>query len=137
MKSTEITVQTGSRRGVFDITHDCRRFVADASQGADGLLQVFVEHATAGLTLIELGAGSEDDLIAALDSILPRDERWHHRHGSPGHGADHLVAMLARPDLTVPVVRGELALGAWQSIALVDPNPDNATRTVRLSFIRG
>jgi secondary thiamine-phosphate synthase enzyme len=137
VKTTEITVTTGSRRGVFDISDECRRFAHEASGGGDGLLNVFVTHATAGLTVMELGAGSDADLMTALDSIFPRDDRWRHRHGSPGHGADHLVSMVARPDLTVPVVSGELGLGTWQSIALVDPNPDNATRRVRLSFITG
>jgi secondary thiamine-phosphate synthase enzyme len=134
MKSTEITVHTGSRRGVFDITRECDRFLAEAADG-DGLLHVFVPHATAGLVVMELGSGSEADLMEALDRLLPRDDRWRHRHGSIGHGADHLVSMIAAPDLTVPVIAGRLALGTWQSIALVDPNQDNATRTVRLSFL--
>jgi secondary thiamine-phosphate synthase enzyme len=136
MKSTEITVDTGSRRGVFDITRECDRFLAEAADG-DGLLHVFVPHATAGLVVMELGSGSEADLMEALDRLLPRDERWRHGHGSVGHGADHLVSMIAAPDLTVPVIAGRLALGTWQSIALVDPNQDNATRTVRLSFLTG
>lgn len=136
MKSTEITVHTGSRRGVFDITPECERFLAEAADG-DGLLHVFVPHATAGLVVMELGSGSDADLMEALDRLLPRDERWRHRHGSIGHGADHLVSMAAPPDLTVPVIGGRLALGTWQSIALVDPNQDNATRTVRLSFLSG
>jgi len=134
MKSTEITVHTGSRRGVFDITRECDQFLAEAADG-DGLLHVFVPHATAGLVVIELGSGSEADLMGALDRLLPRDDRWRHRHGPIGHGADHLVSMIAAPDLTVPVIAGRLALGTWQSIALVDPNQDNATRTVRLSFL--
>ncbi len=131
MKTTEITVQTGRRRGVFDITAECERFVANE---ADGLLVVFVPHATAGLVVMELGSGSEGDLMAALDRLLPRDERWAHRHGSAGHGADHLVPLFAAPSLTVPVVSGRITLGTWQSIALLDTNPDNATRTVRLTF---
>jgi secondary thiamine-phosphate synthase enzyme len=98
---------------------------------------VFVPHATAGLVVVELGAGSDDDLVATLDRLLPRDERWRHRHGSPGHGADHVVPLLAPPSLTVPVVDGEVQLGTWQSIALLDPNPDNARRTVRLTFVAG
>jgi secondary thiamine-phosphate synthase enzyme len=101
------------------------------------LLNVFVPHATAGLVVVELGAGSDDDLVATLDRLLPRDERWRHRHGSPGHGADHVVPLLAPPSLTVPVVDGEVQLGTWQSIALLDPNPDNARRTVRLTFVAG
>jgi secondary thiamine-phosphate synthase enzyme len=98
---------------------------------------VFVPHATAGIVVVELGAGSERDVLDALDRLLPRDERWQHRHGSPGHGADHVLPLLASPSLTVPVVGGRLALGTWQSIVLLDPNPDNAVRTVRLSFLAG
>ena len=134
VKSIEISVQTGSRRGLFDLTAECARFVAGEG---DGLLSVFVPHATAGVVIMELGAGSDDDLVAALDRLLPRDDRWRHRHGSPGHGADHVVPLLASPSVTIPVVGGRLALGTWQSIALLDPNADNATRTVRLSFVEG
>jgi secondary thiamine-phosphate synthase enzyme len=101
------------------------------------LLHVFVPHATAGVLAMELGSGSEQDVMAALDAFLPRDERWVHRHGSPGHGADHVLPLLVAPSLTVPVVGGRLALGTWQSIALLDPNPDNAERHVRLSFLPG
>ena len=92
-------------------------------------------HATAGLVIMELGAGSDADLLEALDDLLPRDGRWRHRHGSPGHGADHVLPLLAPPTLSVPVVAGRLQLGTWQSIALLDPNRDNPTRTVRLSFL--
>ena len=134
MRATELTVRTGSGRGLFDLTRACADFVA---QEDDGLLNVFVPHATAGIVVVELGAGSDDDLVAVLDQLLPRDDRWRHRHGSPGHGADHVVPLLAPPSLTVPVIGGRLALGTWQSIALLDPNPDNATRTVRLSFVSG
>lgn len=134
MKSTEITVQTGARRGVFDLTAACARFVAGEG---DGLLNVFVPHATAGVVVMELGAGSDDDLVAALDTFLPRDDRWQHRHGSRGHGADHVVPLLAPPSMSVPVIGGRLALGTWQSIALLDPNADNDVRTVRLSFVGG
>jgi thiamine phosphate synthase YjbQ (UPF0047 family) len=98
---------------------------------------VFVPHATAGIVVLELGAGSERDAVTALDRLLPRDDRWVHRHGSPGHGADHVLPLLAAPSLTVPVLGGSLALGTWQSIALLDPNEDNATRKVRLSFLSG
>lgn len=134
MKTTELTVQTGRRRGLFDLTEVCERFVAGE---ADGLLTVFVPHATAGLAIIELGAGSDADLMAALDRLLPRDDRWVHRHGSAGHGADHLVSIVASPSVTIPVVGGRLTLGTWQSIALLDPNADNATRAVRLAFLAG
>jgi len=101
-------------------------------------LSVFVPHATAGLVIVEIGAGSDDDLLAALDRLLPREERlYRHRHGSPGHGADHVLPLLAPPSLTVPVVGGRLGLGTWQSICLLDPNQDNAARTVRLGFLAG
>ncbi len=134
MKTRELEVRTGPTRRVTDLTEACATFVAGEG---DGLLSVFVPHATAGLAVIELGAGSDADLSAALDRLLPRDGRWVHRHGSPGHGADHLVPALLAPTLTVPVVAGRLALGTWQSIALVDTNLDNDRRTVRLSFLAG
>jgi len=137
MNSTVMHVRTGSGRGLFDITGGCARFVAEAAQGGDGLLNVFVPHATAGVVVVELGAGSDDDLIAALDALLPRDDRWRHRHGSPGHGADHVLPLLASPSLVVPVIGGQMQLGTWQAIALLDPNADNTTRTVRLSFVAG
>src|SRR5258708_10808615 len=131
MKTRELTVRTGIGRGLFDLTGECAAFVADASDGGDGLLSVFVPHATAGVVIVELGAGSDDDLLAALDRLLPRDDRWRHRHGSPGHGADHVLPLLAPPSLTVPVVDGDLALGSWQSTALRDPNRGQPARTVR------
>jgi len=137
VRTTELTIRTGRARGLVDLTGACERFVAEAADGADGLLSVFLPHATAGLVVIEAGAGSEEDTLATLDRILPRDDRWRHRHGSPGHGADHVLPLLAPPSLTVPVVAGRLALGTWQSICLVDPNPDNPSRTVRLSFLPG
>ena len=134
METTTITVVSGSQRGVFDITAEAARFVAGKS---DGLLSVFVPHATAGLAIIETGAGSEDDLLALLDDLMPRDEaRYRHRHGSPGHGADHLLPGLIAPSVVIPVVGGEMALGTWQSIVMVDPNADNPDRTVRFSFIK-
>jgi secondary thiamine-phosphate synthase enzyme len=134
MKTAELTIQTGRQRGLHDLTSACERFVAGEG---DGLLVVFVPHATAGLVVMELGSGSEPDLMASLDSMLPRDDRWGHRHGSRGHGADHVLPLLAPPSLTVPTVAGRLALGTWQSIALLDTNPDNSVRTVRLSFMPG
>ena len=137
MDTTEITVRTGRERGPHDITGECDRFVARASGGGDGLLSIFVPHATAGLIVMELGSGSEEDVVESLDRLVPRDERWVHRHGSPGHGADHVVPLLVPPSLTLPVIGGRLALGTWQSIALLDPNPDNPARTVRLSFLAG
>jgi len=123
---------------LVDLTGDCAGFTTQAADGGDGLLSVFVPHATAGLVIVEIGAGSDDDLLAALDRLLPREERlYRHRHGSPGHGADHVLPLLAPPSVSVPVVGGRLTLGTWQSICLLDPNPDNAVRTVRLSFLPG
>jgi secondary thiamine-phosphate synthase enzyme len=137
VRSLKLEVRTGDERGFTDLTDACRRFVADQAGGADGLLSVFVPHATAALVIIELGAGSDDDALASLDRLLPRDDRWRHRHGSAGHGADHVLPLLVSPSLTVPVLAGDLALGTWQSIALLDPNADNAIRTVLLSFLTG
>ena len=134
MKTAEIRIQTGSERGLFDLTSRCAEFVSNAG---DGLLNIYVPHATAGLVVMELGAGSDSDLLETLDRLLPRDDRWSHRHGSRGHGADHVVPLLAPPSVTIPVVEGQLALGTWQSIALLDPNADNSMRTVRLSFVEG
>ena len=132
MKTAELTIHTGSRPGLFDITAECQRFVADEG---DGLLNAFVPHATCGLVIMELGAGSDDDLLAALERLLPRDDRWRHRHGSAGHGADHVLPLLVAASITIPVVDGRLGLGTWQSVALLDTNVDNASRTVRLSLV--
>jgi secondary thiamine-phosphate synthase enzyme len=137
VETTELTVRTGRERGFTDLTRACERFLEEVAPDGDGLLSIFVPHATAGLVILELGAGSDDDALATLDRLLPRDDRWVHRHGSPGHGADHVVPLLAPPSLTVPVVHGRMTLGTWQSIALLDPNADNATRAVRLSFLAG
>jgi secondary thiamine-phosphate synthase enzyme len=137
VQSIEIDVRTGRDRGFSDLTPACARFAAEASAGGDGLLSVFVPHATAGVVILELGAGSDTDALHTLDRLLPRDDRWTHRHGSHGHGADHVLPLLAAPSITVPVLAGRLALGTWQSIALLDPNADNATRHVRLSFLAG
>jgi secondary thiamine-phosphate synthase enzyme len=134
VRSEIITVRTGNRPAVRDITGPAADFV---SGEGDGLLHVFAPHATAGIALIESGAGSEDDLLRALDDLLPADDRWRHRHGSRGHGRDHLLPAFVAPAVTVPVLGGRLALGTWQSICLVDPNSDNPTRQVRLSFLHG
>jgi secondary thiamine-phosphate synthase enzyme len=135
METEMIQVRTGSREGVFDITGQCADFASRAAAGGDGLLHVFVPHATAGLALIELGASSDRDLLAVLDDFLPGDDRWRHAHGSRGHGRSHVMPAFVPPYATVPVVGGGLALGTWQSIALVDLNVDNATRQIRLSFL--
>ncbi len=137
MRSLELEVRTGTARGFTDLTPACARFAADASEGGDGLLNVFLPHATAGVVVLELGAGSDEDALLALDRLLPRDDRWRHRHGSPGHGADHVLPLLASPSVTIPVIAGRLAIGTWQSVTLLDPNEDNATRRVRLSFVKG
>ncbi|MBX7265882.1 YjbQ family protein [Micromonospora sp. Llam7] len=134
MRSEVITVRTGSRPTVRDITAEAEQFLTGTG---DGLLHVFVPHATAGVAIIETGAGSDDDLITALDAVLPTDERWRHRHGSPGHGRDHVLPAFVAPYATLPVLGGRLALGTWQSVCLVDTNGDNPTRQVRFSFLPG
>ena len=134
MNSTEFEIDTRGRR-VTDLTAPVRDFAAEA--GDDGLVQVFLPHATAGLALMETGSGSEEDLEAVLDRVLPRDDRYVHRHGSVGHGRDHLLPVLVSPSLTIPVAGGRLLLGTWQSVVLVDPNRENDVRRVRLSFVRG
>jgi secondary thiamine-phosphate synthase enzyme len=132
--SQEINFRTGSDEVVRDLTGECERFLVDAGAG-DGLLHVWVPHATAGLAIIETGAGSDDDLLAALRRLLPPDAGWRHRHGSPGHGRDHVLPALLPPYATIPVLGGQLALGTWQSVCLVDTNRDNPVRRVRLSFL--
>lgn len=126
---------TGSREAAVDITDRCASFLAGAASGRDGLLNVFVPHATAGIAVIETGAGSDTDLLARLRDLLPADDRWHHRHGSPGHGRDHVLPAFIAPHATLPVIGGTLALGTWQSVVFVDTNVDNARRQVRLSFL--
>ena len=134
MRTEEFIVDTSGRR-VVDITDRVGRFAEGA--GSDGLVSVFVPHATAGLALMETGSGSEDDLEGVLDGLLPRDDRYRHRHGAPGHGGDHLLPVFVSSSLTVPVVGGRLALGTWQSVVVVDPNRDNNQRRIRLSFLPG
>jgi secondary thiamine-phosphate synthase enzyme len=125
---------TGGADRVLDLTRDCEEFVAGRG---DGLLHLFVPHATAGLAILETGAGSDDDLLAALADLLPGDDRWQHRHGTPGHGRSHVMPALVPPYATVPVVDGRLGLGTWQSICLVDLNVDNPDREVRFSWLAG
>ncbi|WP_330251107.1 secondary thiamine-phosphate synthase enzyme YjbQ [Nocardia sp. NBC_00565] len=134
MQSSVFQVHTGRGEVVHDITPQCAAFAREA--GDDGLLHVFVPHATAGIAIIELGAGSDDDLLAALRDLLPADDRWRHAHGSRGHGRSHVMPALIPPYATIPVIGGALTLGTWQSIALVDLNVDNPDRQVRLSFLR-
>ena len=132
MDSVELSYTTGSNPTTLDITGDVLEFVAGRG---DGLVTVFVPHATAGIALIETGSGSDRDLLEHLDTLLPRDDRWSHRHGSPGHGADHVMPAIVSPSVTIPVIGGRPTLGTWQSIVLVDPNRDNRTRRVRLAFV--
>lgn len=132
MRSATRTYRTGDRDAVLDVTRDCADYVED--QG-DGLLHVFVPHATAGIAILETGAGSDEDLLAALADLLPADDRWRHRHVSPGHGRSHVMPALVPPYATVPVLGGRLQLGTWQSICLVDLNVDNHVRELRLSFL--
>jgi secondary thiamine-phosphate synthase enzyme len=133
MNTTTITVHTGAIRTAADITAEASAFVTGHG---DGLLSVFVPHATAGIAVIETGAGSDDDLLASIERLLPSDDGlYHHRHGSPGHGADHVLPAWISPSVVVPVINGELMLGIWQSIVLVDPNRDNPTRVVRFSLL--
>ena len=134
MDTIELTITTGSAPAAVDITAEAVTFAAGRG---DGLLNVFVPHATAGVAVFETGAGSEADLLTHLDEMLPRDGRWRHAHGSPGHGADHVMPAFIAPSISVPVVDGTLQLGTWQSIVLIDPNRDNPTRRVRFSFIDG
>lgn len=131
METKTLDLDTSERR-LLDLNDEVRRFCASF---ADGLLSIFVPHATAGLAILELGAGSEDDLEDLLGRLLPKDDRYHHRHGSPGHGADHLLPVLLAPSVTIPVVGGGPVLGTWQHVTLVDLNPDNPHRRVCLSFL--
>ena len=133
MHSIVLTIETG-RRLVTDVT----RQVQEACRGrGDGLVNMFVPHATCGLALMEVGSGSEDDLAAILDDLLPLADRYRHRHGSTGHGRDHVLPALVSPSLTIPVLAGEPQLGTWQSVVIVDTNVDNRTRTLRISFLAG
>lgn len=134
MDSETRTYRTGDQEVVLDLTRDCASYAVGRG---DGLLHVFVPHATAGIAILETGAGSDDDLLAALADLLPADDRWRHRHGSPGHGRSHVMPALVPPYATVPVLDGRLALGTWQSICLVDLNVDNDVREVRFSFLAG
>jgi secondary thiamine-phosphate synthase enzyme len=134
--TTVVQIRTGSREAVVDLGGEIERFLR--STGArEGLLNVWVPHATAGLAVIETGSGSDTDLLTALHDLLPADDRWRHRHGSPGHGRDHVLPAIIAPSMSVPVLDGRTALGTWQSVCLVDTNGDNAVRSVRLSFLPG
>lgn len=133
MDTDVLEIDTAKRR-IVDLTDEVRSFCAGHR---DGLCNVFVPHATAGVAIIETGAGSDDDLVDTLEHLLPRDDRYRHAHGSPGHGADHVLPALVAPSITVPVAGGQPLLGTWQSVVLVDLNRDNPRRSVRLSFVNG
>lgn len=134
MDTSVITVRTGNAPVVRDITGEAEQFVRGRG---DGLLHVFVPHATAGVAIIETGAGSDEDLLTAIDELLPAEDKWRHRHGSRGHGRDHVLPAWIPPYASLPVIDGRIALGTWQSICLVDPNGDNPERQVRFSFLNG
>lgn len=135
MKSAEIVIRTGNRATTVDITAEAAEFCRNEG---DGLLHVFAPHATAGLALFETGAGTESDVLGAIDELLPAEPgRWRHEHGTPGHGRDHVLPAFISPSLTIPVERGRMVLGTWQSVVLVDTNVDNPTRRVHFSFIQG
>ncbi|OEU96602.1 YjbQ family protein [Streptomyces oceani] len=135
LRTHVLEVTTGSSEVVTDLTDECAAFLRQAAGGRDGLLNLFVPHATAGVAILETGAGSDEDLLAALRDLLPADDRWRHRHGSPGHGRDHVLPAIVPPHATLPVLGGRLELGTWQSVCLVDTNVDNPDRKVRLSFL--
>ncbi|GGY46394.1 secondary thiamine-phosphate synthase enzyme YjbQ [Streptomyces omiyaensis] len=130
-----LSLTTGARETVTDLTRACETFLTETAVGRDGLLNLFVPHATAGLAVLETGAGSDSDLLSTLHHLLPADDRWQHRHGTPGHGRDHVLPAFLPPHATLPVIAGRLALGTWQSVCLVDTNKDNPERQVRLSFL--
>jgi secondary thiamine-phosphate synthase enzyme len=133
MDSSVLTIETG-RRLITDVT----RHVQEACHGrGDGLVNLFVPHATCGLALMEVGSGSEEDLAGIIDDLLPPVDRYRHRHGSTGHGRDHVLPAFVSPSLSIPVLGGEPQLGTWQSVVIVDTNVDNRTRTLRISFLAG
>jgi secondary thiamine-phosphate synthase enzyme len=134
METQMLTLDTSGRR-VIDLTDSVQGFVR--GMGGDGLLNVFAPHATAGVALMETGSGSEEDLEELLRRVIPRDDRYTHRHGSTGHGGDHLLPVFIAPSITIPVEDGTLVLGTWQRVVLIDPNRENNTRSVRLSFLVG
>jgi secondary thiamine-phosphate synthase enzyme len=132
VRSVEVEIRSGTRPAIIDLTDRIAAFLRPKDEG---LLNVFVPHATCGVAIIETGAGSDDDLLGSIDDLLPSDDRWQHRHGSPGHGRDHVLPAWISPSVTIPVVGGRVALGVWQSVVLVDTNVDNPLRTVRLSLL--
>lgn len=135
MQSTEISINTGNQPTTADITSEVADFCRDKG---DGLVSIFLPHATAGVALFETGAGTEPDVLTAIDDLLPAEQgKWRHQHGSPGHGRDHVLPAFISPSLTIPVENGQMALGTWQSVVVIDTNVDNPNRKVRLSFLAG
>lgn len=135
MQSTEISINTGNQPTTADITSEVADFCRDKG---DGLVSIFLPHATAGVALFETGAGTEPDMLTAIDDLLPAEQgKWRHQHGSPGHGRDHVLPAFISPSLTIPVENGQMALGTWQSVVVIDTNVDNPNRKVRLSFLAG
>lgn len=135
MQSTEISINTGHKTTTADITREVADFCHDKG---DGLVSIFLPHATAGVALFETGAGTEPDVLTAIDDLLPAEQgKWRHQHGSPGHGRDHVLPAFISPSLTIPVENGQMALGTWQSVVVIDTNVDNPNRKVRLSFLAG
>lgn len=130
-----LSLTTGRTETVLDLTEECTQFLDRTTHGRDGLLNVFVPHATAGIAILETGAGSDDDLLTTLQTLLPADDRWRHRHGSPGHGRDHVLPAAGTAARDAAGGRGRLELGTWQSVCLVDTNTSNTNRSVRLSFL--
>lgn len=132
MVDSEVLQYRTADRLITDLTGDLEAFLRGRG---DGLLSVFVPHATAGLAIIELHSGTESDLADTVDRLLPPEDIYRHRHGAQGHGRDHVLPAFVAPSLTIPVIRGALTLGTWQSVVLVDSNIDNPVRQVRLSFL--
>jgi secondary thiamine-phosphate synthase enzyme len=137
MQTQVLAVTTGTEERIHNLTAECERFLAEVAGGRDGLLHVWVPHATAGLAVIEVGAGTEADLLTALSELLPRETAWRHAHGAKGHGRDHVMPALVPPYASIPVIEGQMTLGTWQSLVLVDLNRSNPQREIRLSFLAG
>jgi secondary thiamine-phosphate synthase enzyme len=134
MRSEAFEISTSGRL-VTDITDRVEAFCKESPD--DGIVHVFLPHATAGLALMETGSGSEEDLEGVIARLLPRDDRYVHRHGSTGHGGDHLLAIFVSPSLALAVERGRLVLGTWQRVVVIDPNRENNRRQVQLRLVGG
>lgn len=122
-------------RVVTDVTDQVDAFASRV--GGDGLLHVFLPHATAGLALMETGSGSEPDMEELVARLLPRDTRYRHQHGSTGHGGDHLLPAFVSPSLILAIEAGRVVLGTWQRVVVIDPNRENNRREVQLRLLAG